>query len=454
MNVIFYKSFSKRHNSTKIPTSTGDTYSVSLKKNTSFYSPSFLLEMTDVDLTYNYCQWEGRYYYVNDITLVRNNIFDFSCTFDALATYRSNILSYNAFVARASSSYNEMLPDNNWIPTGNYSSNISTTAISEGDLIGDLAYSSVGCYIMKVAGGATTSSTSGVVSYAISVEQLKNVLNFMFTESNFADVLSDAAVKAVFNPFQYILSLAWCPFAINTISTYSANVKFGLWESDGVGYIIQNTTANGYFNLPIPVFSRNDYRRYSSSYTKVECDIWGIGLVSLPVSDVTDSMSARYYIDLITGDTIVNVVNSNNNILGQYRTTLYVPIQIGQQNSMLSGILQLASGIGSFVSGNIAGGALGTINGVSDTVNPSPSVTSQQGSFASIKKTSISMVVTEVETSDLPDDTSGRPLLEYRTLSSLNGQYLQCLNASVPITGNETAKETINNTLNGGVYIE
>lgn len=455
MNVIFYKSFSKRHNSTKIPTSTGDTYSVSLKKNTSFYSPSFLLEMTDVDLTYNYCQWEGRYYYVNDITLVRANIFDFSCTFDALATYRSNILSYNAFVARASGTFDALIPDTLLSER--------TAYLDQRFLVGDTIadFSTTGSYIIKVVGNASEVSFTGITTFICTAAEIRDILSFLFNSGNFAEEFTDAAVKTVFNPFQYIVSLAWTPFATTTVATETANVKLGFWDTGVTAHVITNNVLSFNASIPFiePVYDETDFRRYLATYTSWHVFFPGAGLREISPMEMADGCYCVYYVDFNSGNSLVRVFNSSAMQIAQFDAKMVVEIQIGQQSQQLETLAQIAGGIGiTLGTGGIGGLVMGGtqyFSGAMQLMQPTPSTTGTNASMAVLS--SIPWVVTylqELDSAEFPVIESGRPLMKQVTLSSLSGQYVQCLNASVPITGNETAKETINNTLNGGVYIE
>ena len=86
---IFY-TFSKRKNSTKVPTGSGDSYTVNLKSGTSLLSPTLLLNISSRP-TYNYLSFEGRYYFVTDIVSVRNDLWEISCNVDALASWKSEI---------------------------------------------------------------------------------------------------------------------------------------------------------------------------------------------------------------------------------------------------------------------------------------------------------------------------------------------------------------------------
>ena len=105
MQVTFYSSFSKKINSTKVPSGTGTeagtTKTVVLKNPTSVLSPVFIL--TGYDLSYNFVKWGSRYYFVNDIIIVHNDVAEYHCSTDVLATYKTVIGASTQYVTRAAS---------------------------------------------------------------------------------------------------------------------------------------------------------------------------------------------------------------------------------------------------------------------------------------------------------------------------------------------------------------
>lgn len=102
--------FSKRINSTKQPTGlTGTDYSVVLKDRTSYENPVFLLSSGTLP-TFNYVQWGTWYYFVDDIVIERNDLYNVKCSLDVLATYKTEIGATAAFVLYDTTSNTE-IPD-------------------------------------------------------------------------------------------------------------------------------------------------------------------------------------------------------------------------------------------------------------------------------------------------------------------------------------------------------
>lgn len=94
MQITLYN-LAKRRNSTKQP-SKGTNITVNLKEGTSYFNPSFILNLNPTG--FNYLSWDNRYYYITNIENTRNGIYTISCELDALATYKSDILGTTAFV--------------------------------------------------------------------------------------------------------------------------------------------------------------------------------------------------------------------------------------------------------------------------------------------------------------------------------------------------------------------
>jgi hypothetical protein len=109
MATVNFGSFSKRRNSTKQPSGLSDSRTVKLKDLTSFDAPTFIL--TGNDFSYNYAEWDGRYYFITDIRSMHNNLTEVDCMLDVLATYKSYILASTQYVCYSSLSSSVWLED-------------------------------------------------------------------------------------------------------------------------------------------------------------------------------------------------------------------------------------------------------------------------------------------------------------------------------------------------------
>lgn len=86
-----------------------------LRDESNIVNPSILVEMstTPANVNYLYVAEFGRYYFVNDITSVRNGLWRFDCTSDPLTSFKSQIRGCTGIIKRAESSdaFNVMLDD-------------------------------------------------------------------------------------------------------------------------------------------------------------------------------------------------------------------------------------------------------------------------------------------------------------------------------------------------------
>lgn len=83
-----------------------------LRKETNIINPSIVIEYTGViDFNYVYISTFNRYYFVNNITSVRTNLWRLDMSCDVLMTYKETILNYECYVSRNENDYNEDIED-------------------------------------------------------------------------------------------------------------------------------------------------------------------------------------------------------------------------------------------------------------------------------------------------------------------------------------------------------
>lgn len=97
MAQVSFGSFSKKRNSTKQPASLSDTRTVNLKEACSQDRPVFIC--TGNNFNYNYCMWDGKYYFIDEIVSLHNNLIEIHCIMDPLATYKADIIAGTQFVS-------------------------------------------------------------------------------------------------------------------------------------------------------------------------------------------------------------------------------------------------------------------------------------------------------------------------------------------------------------------
>ena len=116
MNITFYKNSSEKEKIGK-SLSSGLTLSGNLRDECSITSPSILVEATSL-VDYNYCYIPEfkRYYFISDITSVRNNLWRVSLKCDVLESFKSDILNSSCIVNKQQNqSYSNNIDDGSYI---------------------------------------------------------------------------------------------------------------------------------------------------------------------------------------------------------------------------------------------------------------------------------------------------------------------------------------------------
>lgn len=89
---------------------------VLLKRDTSILRPVLLVNSAQDIFTFNYMYISefSRYYFIDDIRSVHDNLWEISAHVDVLETYKNQILANTAVIRRQSLKYNTYLNDPEW----------------------------------------------------------------------------------------------------------------------------------------------------------------------------------------------------------------------------------------------------------------------------------------------------------------------------------------------------
>ena len=449
MNITLYTNFSKRINSTKRPAG-GESRDVKLKDNTSIERPVFLLRGSLPN--YNYAQFDGRYYYIDDITSVAYELYELSCSIDYLATYKDEIGSYNCFIERSNNNYDIYLNDSAVSAEQRLIyENIATTSAT--------TYNTTGCYIVRVVG--SDSADGGISTYALDIGEVGSLLTYCFDPNNFTDEIVDQFIKTFFNPFQYIVSCMWFPISKASIDGSNSSIKLGWWEVSGSFKKISGSGVTEIVQLAVPSNYYDDYRAYNPNYTQVTLQIPGTGAINLDPTLLSEgSIWCETVVDYITGDANTSIAKWVNGVRRGTVATIAgkwgVPVTIGQLQSIVGGVAEVAGNIAGLAMGSYNPGAnvIGAIEGVKNILSPTPSVLGGAGNKQSLKvKSSYSVSIRNYGSGELTTSVYGRPCCKNLTIGNIPG-YVKCANASVPIPSLGKDREIVNSYLNGGFYYE
>lgn len=120
--------------------------SVILKDETSIIDPVLILTgQMPMICNYLYLQETQRYYFVNNITSVRNNVWELSCHVDVLESFQNGIKNQTAIISRQEKLWNLYLND------GQFKQYQNPIVFQKAFPNGFDDYPS--CYVLAVAGG-------------------------------------------------------------------------------------------------------------------------------------------------------------------------------------------------------------------------------------------------------------------------------------------------------------
>lgn len=454
----------KRVNSTAVP-SGGEGFSVTLKRGCSVLNPEFLLKTASFD--YNMVQWNGRYYWVRDVTWERDDLARVSCTVDVLGTWRSQIKAASAYVNYSTSSYNVHLNDDRLMTETNTSRETwkgSPLAFMDAE----------GSYVLGVVGKANVRGSSGMTQvYSLSNDQASD-LSVAFSEEG---GIWEKIAQQFADIYGCLVFCRWVPLPVDTGP--SGSISILNFNTGITGSKIANRYLNTGFNVIIPWFSE-DFRRvepYSAAYLFLP--FVGVVDVALSAFAETNSIYVSTSIDRYTGD-IIYKIGGDAYPVAVYSGNCAVEVPINSYQRDWKGVVQggmstvyniVQSALGTTVAA-IAGdtnqaagkGIQGMISSIGDFANTGMSYLSMNsGSKGGISGGAglgmglePSLTVITHNTSQAPSAMAGvigRPCGRTVNIGSLSG-FVQTAEFKVSGPMTQTEKDKIEAYMRGGVYLE
>ena len=116
MTIEFYNNSSEDNRLNKTITAI-KTCTGTLKEASNILDPSVLITLTDVTgINYAYIPVFGRYYFVTDISVDRQNLYRVSLRCDVLMSYKSQILTCKGILKESTSkNISNYLPSSSWV---------------------------------------------------------------------------------------------------------------------------------------------------------------------------------------------------------------------------------------------------------------------------------------------------------------------------------------------------
>ena len=118
MNITLYSNSSDNNVVTKTISQVA-SLSGSLRNESGIMSPSILIEGTYPSANYCYISDWGRYYFIEEIISVRNNISEIRCRIDTLMTYAQQIRGLTAIIKKQENDYNLYINDGSFMTYAN-----------------------------------------------------------------------------------------------------------------------------------------------------------------------------------------------------------------------------------------------------------------------------------------------------------------------------------------------
>lgn len=453
MDVTAYTFFNKRKNSTKRP-SGGRKRNVVLLDDVSLYSPVFECEYWDYND--NYCKWAGRFYYVVDVVCVRNNLFDVHCEIDPLATWKDDIMNTTAFVTFSTSSFDIGIPDYRLS-----SDPITITKSTAKEVFEGLGEDYVVSYVGTLSApsvGLTESQLEGLQGQMMSEKCVKTIVKWV--KSNVLE--GDSQSFETSNVLSGLMgntsnSITRCIFTPKLHSTGSSGdiVLAGGYNTNIAGVKPSHSYSETY-SLSIPwAFPTGDFRN-RAQFTSLSIYLPGYGFLALNADNYQgkSSISVQATLDSFVGE-ITYLVGGN----AKATCSIAYPVQVGtsQVGNIPNAVTGVAQAVTGAMSENPVGVGMGAFNTVRSLMSTdASSVGSAGGSSAFSCHTKITIVLNAHNTNVDPAsiaDTIGRPLNAVRQIGKLSG-YVQTADVEVATTAPDEYKTVINDSLNGGMYIE
>lgn len=463
MNIILYE-FSKRANSTKIPSS-GTQATGTFKTPYDLVHPVFEIERSTLG-SKNYIStvmFHNRtWYYKIDSIVYRNNIIaECACTLDILATFKDTITGNNYFVERASdqTKQTDYLQDNIYTPVNE----VKTGSVSQGLI------TSSGFYVVGLITNSLPHVTfiRGMVQYV-----LMNPSAFMMFTDNMMNV---CGIDNDMNPLQYVVSVVFIPFSLP--EAYSHTEEQSIYLGMGSGNAIQihysySDDAQPFLSgiistsktLKVPVhIDASRYGKYmcSSPWESAVAFIPGIGDVDLPLEQFNyasngKAVSFRVTTDLATGASVCDIKNSLGDLIMRVEGSCGIQIEIAQiSRASALGIAQsvISAGV-SIATANVVGAAA-NIGNAFESFIPRTSSKGSNGSFAMLDNTNIVITYCMARPDGIDTEHYGYPVMKVMKPNTCSiGSYIKTRNAKPVIAVPSDILEMMSNAMDNGFYYE
>lgn len=462
----FY-SFSKKENSTARPSTPSFSYPIVLTDDCSIINPNIIVQLEQSPTSINYCYINefGRYYFVNNWVWKNGRWFaELNC--DVLATYRNVIANSNLYFLRTSQGYDGDIIDTLY-PAKKEPVITQNTLTEQWWYSGDFSFRK-GYWILGIV-----SKVGMTEYYAMNAVTFKNFCDKVLGTIDWADLntqeISDNLTKALFNPFQYVVSCMWFPDLGSKDGWFiPSSVDLGWWSfateegkfepySIPDNAYVQKTIQLVFSNHPQAETRGNYLNKKPYRYCYLYINPWGCIEIDTNLMNSTfTGYNAVMRVDLITGIGILRVLGltstGESKIIAQSSTQFGVPIQLSDLDRNVGGAIGGAiEAVNGLLNYNFMGMTKGFATAISDSM---PGLSGQLGSNGTVVGMSYypTCVTICYEMVDEDNSDNGRPYCKNGKMADLKEGYYVAENGSIPFNGTKQELESVKSYLESGVY--
>ena len=285
--------------------------------------PVFRIQESNYNVDYNYIYvptWH-KYYYIDNATITMGGIWELACTEDCLATWKAEIGADSYYILRSSAVYNTDITDD-YYPTFQNAETETTFGTNLFPIDLENGYYVLG--IVSRAAYADSTGMGAVVYYVMDSAQLRELLETLMASSSWTGVPSLVAdggmnhqlLKALYNPFQYIVSCKWFPFRPPATDFLTNQIPYGWYNLNvdipsahaGIAYILDSTpmyeidsdiTVN-----PHPQAATRGHYLNGAPFRKLELIAGPFGVIPIDsnVVNTTNKIGITIRCDCISGE--------------------------------------------------------------------------------------------------------------------------------------------------------
>lgn len=483
MDCIFY-TFSKRPNSTALP-GDGVKLDIQLKAPTDIIGPKISISMPNGSpIAYNYCNIPqfGRMYFIRNWTYNAGGVWVASLSEDVLASWKEQIGNATEYVLRSAATYDGNLIDAAYPALAGAGNIVS---------VGDSQWVNTvqGGTFVLAAIGSGVNGFGATSFYSMSNTEFRSLCSALLSNVEYlnisADEISENLSKALFNPYQYLVSAMWFPAgsAFQNPGLVTSSISVGWWDLSirGSAYFIDDNSNSSVvtmsFNVPKhPQSAERGAWLNASNYSEYTLYIPPFGEISIDgnLIDGAGTIYAQTRIDAYTGAGLLFVSTDNpgsgqaQNIIATRSAQVGVPVSLAQiayqpvdsvGEIISSGITALAGAVEGFLSGGKnqtpEEAATNALSGAGDAMQHRFSEGKYKGSCGTVAVYDTVPYLQLHYMTLVPDDNThrGRPLCQKRQISSLPG-FLMIADPDISLPATQAELDAIRGYMSSGFFFE